>query len=166
MHPSALLPAELLKQCDVNRTRRSGPGGQNRNKVETAIVLTHRPTGIIAEASERRSQPQNQSVALFRLRLKLAVNVRTPIDPTTAPSAVWVSRRRGTKFHVNDEHEDFPTILAEALDHLAARDMDLKSTADHLGVSATQLVNLLKQHHPALQSLNAARAERSLPPLR
>ena len=67
-HPAAVPAVDLLKDCAVERTRRSGPGGQHRNKVETAIVLTHRPTGIQAEASERRSQPENLAVATFRLR--------------------------------------------------------------------------------------------------
>ena len=53
IHPAALDPERLLAECDVRFTRRSGPGGQNRNKVETAVILTHRPTGITAEASDR-----------------------------------------------------------------------------------------------------------------
>ena len=58
-HPAALSPEELLHQCRARRTRRSGPGGQHRNKVETAGVLTHAPTGVQAEANERRSQAEN-----------------------------------------------------------------------------------------------------------
>lgn len=54
-HPAAIDPDELLRQCDEKRIRRGGPGGQHRNKVETAVVLHHRPTGMTAEASERRS---------------------------------------------------------------------------------------------------------------
>ena len=59
---------QLLAECDVRASRRSGPGGQHRNKVETAISLHHLPTGVRAEASERRSQAQNQTQALFRLQ--------------------------------------------------------------------------------------------------
>ena len=50
-HPAAHDLERLLADCDVRFTRRSGPGGQNRNKVETAVVLTHRPTGLVAEAT-------------------------------------------------------------------------------------------------------------------
>ena len=75
-HPSALEPQSLLRDCSERRTRRSGPGGQHRNKVETAVVLRHEPTGIDAEGNERRSQAENRQVALFRLRVRLAVEFR------------------------------------------------------------------------------------------
>ena len=38
------------------------------------MVLVHRPTGITAEASERRTQGENREAALFRLRLRMALN--------------------------------------------------------------------------------------------
>src|SRR6202161_2135061 len=79
-HPAALDPELLAAECDFRATRRSGPGGQNRNKVETAVILTHRPTGISAQASERRTQGENRRVALHRLRLELAMMVRRPIQ--------------------------------------------------------------------------------------
>jgi protein subunit release factor B len=53
VHPATLPPADLLKQTQEIHTRRSGPGGQHRNKTQTAVVLLHKPTGIAAEASER-----------------------------------------------------------------------------------------------------------------
>ncbi|HYW80276.1 MAG TPA: peptide chain release factor-like protein, partial [Thermoguttaceae bacterium] len=76
VHPAALPADALFEQCDMRRLRRSGPGGQHRNKVETAVVLTHRPTGISAEANERRSQAQNRNVAIARLRMNLALGIR------------------------------------------------------------------------------------------
>ena len=67
-HPAAASPEQLWAECEARRLRRSGPGGQHRNKVETAVSLRHLSTGVCAEASERRSQAQNRSVALFRLQ--------------------------------------------------------------------------------------------------
>jgi len=66
----------LLAECDVETYRGSGPGGQHRNRRDSAVRLTHRPTGIVVTASERRSQHQNKEVALERLALKLAARRR------------------------------------------------------------------------------------------
>jgi hypothetical protein len=163
-HPAAIDPDRLAAECDFKTTRRSGPGGQNRNKVETAVILTHRPTGIVAEASERRSQGENRREALFRLRLRLALEIRTPADP--APSPRWASRLRGGRIVVSPEHDDFPALLAEALDVLAASDDDVKAAAAALGCSATQLVKLLAAEPRALGQVNARRAAMGLHPLR
>ena len=163
-HPAALDPDRLAAECEFRATRRSGPGGQNRNKVETAVILTRRPTGIVAEAAERRPQGENRRQALFRLRLKLALEIRTP--PGEAPSPLWSSRLRGGRIVVSPEHDDFPALLAEALDALAARHDDVKEAAAALGCSTSQLVKLLAAEPRALALVNGRRAARGLHALR
>ncbi|KAA0891801.1 peptide chain release factor family protein [Oryzomonas rubra] len=51
--------------------RGSGPGGQHRNVTDSAVRIRHLPTGIVAQASESRSQLQNREVAMERLRVAL-----------------------------------------------------------------------------------------------
>jgi hypothetical protein len=165
IHPAALDPELLRLQCDTKRLRRSGPGGQNRNKVETAIVLTHRPTGLIAEANERRSQAENARVALFRLRVNLALSVRQPLGAPT-PSPLWCSRRRGGRISINPRHDDFPALLAEALDILDSLGQDPARSAAVLGCSPTQLIKLLKMEPRALTLVNQKRRPLGLHDLR
>ncbi|MDX1947040.1 MAG: peptide chain release factor-like protein [Pirellulaceae bacterium] len=162
MHPAALEPIELLKHCDITRTRRGGPGGQHRNKVETAVVITHRPTGLTGQASERRSQDLNRQAAVQRLRITLALSVRTAVGPDDPLSDLWQSRVRGRQLSVSAEHEDFPALLAEALDRLAACDWEAAIAAGQLGLTTTQLVKFLKLESAAMQQLNQARVKAGL----
>lgn len=63
---------EILKrQVVVETYRSSGPGGQRKNKVETAVRLKHLPSGITVIATEHRSQAENRKLAFERLRERL-----------------------------------------------------------------------------------------------
>ena len=163
-HPASLEPSRLLKQCDLGLGRSTGPGGQHRNRRDTAVTLVHQPTGIQASATERRRQQENRSAALRRLRVKLAVEVRTPRP--TEPSAMWRTRRQGRSMSVNPKHMDYPALLAEALDVLALMNWDVAKSAGRLGISMSQLTRLLRHEKAAFALVNHQRQERGFPPLR
>jgi hypothetical protein len=160
LHPAAQDPVVLAGECEFRTTRRSGPGGQNRNKVETAVILIHRPTGVRAEASERRTQGENRRAALFRLRIELALRIRRPSGSGLIhPSALWKQRCRDGRIVVNPDHDDFPALLAEALDVLHAVGDDPPAAAQALGCSPSQLIKFLKEEPRALAEINARRRQ-------
>lgn len=81
-HPS-WAPGEIK----VETMRSSGPGGQHVNKSETAVRITHLPTGLSAIAREERSQYLNRKLALARLNLLLEKETARSIDQ--AQKARW-----------------------------------------------------------------------------
>ena len=68
------LQADTVKESDITyeTLRSSGPGGQNVNKVETAVRAIHVPSGTTVLASDMRSQSQNKKLARERLIMKLS----------------------------------------------------------------------------------------------
>ena len=167
---AAMPEDELLRHCEWGRGRSGGPGGQHRNKVETLVWITHTPTGVESQAGERRSAEDNRHVALFRLRLALATSVRCAVPKGDAwgdaRSALWKLRCPNERIACNPAHDDFPSLLAEALDNVFASGLDEHKAAARLCCTVSQLVKLVKEHPPALSWWNAQRAETGRHPLR
>ncbi|MGH9832381.1 MAG: peptide chain release factor-like protein [Blastocatellia bacterium] len=88
----------LERDCDLEFFVAGGPGGQHRNKVETGVRLTHRPTGIVVTATERRSQSANRDAAFERMAEKLE-KMQRPRKPrkVTKPSAASKRKRLENK---------------------------------------------------------------------
>ncbi|MCA9211988.1 MAG: peptide chain release factor-like protein [Planctomycetales bacterium] len=164
-HPALRKIEQLRSECEIRFQRRSGPGGQHRNKVETAVILIHRPSGVRAEANERRSQAENLKVALRRLRVNLALDTRSN-ELAERPSEIWRERCTNQKIRISERHEDLGALLADCLDALHFHDWSVRDAAEWLGCSGSQLIKLLKIETRALQLTNQRRAESGLNPLK
>lgn len=82
---------EILKQeVVVTFYKSSGPGGQRKNKRETAVRIYHPSSGITVIATEHRSQAKNKELAFERLQKKLKElnKVKKPRKPTKMPRYV------------------------------------------------------------------------------
>ena len=165
LHPVQTPVELLLRDCEVRHCRRRGPGGQHRNKTESAVVIRHAPTGVEGQAAERRSQHDNHRVAVKRLRLSLALEVRSVELAAAAPTELWQTRRYEEKFACNPDHEDFPPLLAEALDVVHAHHGHIPGAALQLGITPSQLIKFLKHEPRAMLLVNEQRHRHNLRPL-
>ncbi|MFN7946470.1 MAG: peptide chain release factor-like protein [Blastocatellia bacterium] len=91
----------LERDCEMEFFVAGGPGGQHRNKVETGVRLTHRPTGLVVTATERRSQSANREAAYERMAAKLTElqRVRKKRRATKPTAASQARRLEGKKKH-------------------------------------------------------------------
>ncbi len=86
----------MLNRKDLAITffKASGPGGQKKNKTESAVRIKHLPTGILVVAAEERSQPRNLERALQRLEERLQTLRRRPVKRiATRPGRAARERR-------------------------------------------------------------------------
>lgn len=174
MHPSCLPLEKLEQQCRWSFSRASGPGGQHRNKVETAATIEHLASGIRASASEERSQQRNRQVAVHRLRCALAVEYRETapqsglsaggVASSPGGSELWRTYCLSSRIRISETNEHFPSLLAELFDAVLADGLDLSKTAERLGTTSTQLVKFFSIYPPALVRINQGLVEQGFSP--
>jgi hypothetical protein len=168
-HPALLSEEKLLSQCELRTQRRSGPGGQHRNKTSSGVFLLHVPTSIVAEATERRSQAENREVALARLRLRLAVEIRTPsiLDgPVELDEQTCRQRAVQTGLKIGPRNPAKPAVLALILNDLHAVGGRPSAVAELWHTTSSAMVRFVQSHPPAFGLLNEIRKQHGFGPLK
>jgi hypothetical protein len=153
----------FLRDCRFDVARGSGPGGQKRNKTSNAVRVTHLPTGLAATATESRSQAENKMRAVRRLRLKLATDLREPIELRTfEPPAYFLQVRRQSRIELSYRHPLYTAVAGLVLDLMSATSGNPAHVAANLGVSTTAVVKLLEDEPHLWTKANQIRAENGL----
>ena len=156
----------LLAQCDVDTHRAHGPGGQHRNKVETAVRMRHKPTGLSVIAEESRFQAENRARALKRLRKAIALRVRRPIAADAGFEAVRACVGKDGRLKVGQRDARYLPALAEVLDLLHSLRGSVGEAAERLGLTTGNLSSFLTADDDLYVETNRLRAEFRLRPLR
>ncbi|XP_023904663.1 uncharacterized protein LOC112016348 isoform X2 [Quercus suber] len=160
---------ELMRECEMDTFKASGPGGQHRNKRESAVRVKHIPTGLIAQAVEDRSQHMNRASALARLRTLLALHVRNTVDIHTyspPPDLLAILPLKSTLRssssgpQIGPNNPKFLLGMQALLDLILAVDGSVSEAAKYVGLSTGALSRLILSHDSLRMAVNQLRASK------
>ncbi len=161
---------QLIAQSEVDRYRASGPGGQHRNKTDSAVRLRHKLSGITAIGEDSRSQSENKLHAVRRLRAAIALGVREPVNldayvPSARLAAMIAAGTAplGAKTKLTGEYW---AGIAEVLDLLVAGGLEIAATAQRLGITTGAMSKFLLHDEAVARVVNDLRRAAQMRPLR
>lgn len=168
----ALPPDELLEQCTRTPYQASGPGGQKRNRVYSAIRLEHASTGLRAESGAYREAARNRKDALRKLRIAMAIagsrlvplsqshsDSDAQAEPSTLHEIAPPPGYPAIRAKISVEHVDYPGAALLTLATFRAGQGALKETAARLALSTSAFVRFLNLDKQILNEANQIRAE-------
>ncbi|OGV53114.1 MAG: hypothetical protein A2017_04550 [Lentisphaerae bacterium GWF2_44_16] len=140
---------KFFQSCRLDFFKATGKGGQKRNKTSSAVRLIHQPSDISVTSSNSRSQSQNRSDALRKLKIQIALKFRSD-NPL---------------LEINPEmsitNPDYPLWVAHVFDILEISSFQLKDAAPKLGVSTSKLQKLLARDTAIWQEFTRRRGKPS-----
>lgn len=161
-----LTDEQLLAQSRVEALRSGGPGGQKRNKTASAVRITHIATGLQGLSSDWRKQTENRLWAMRRLRLKLAVEIREPVELSRFEPPDWfLALRHNRQIGASHRHEHYAATCGLILDLLAVMGGNPSTVATMLGVTTTAVVKLVEAEPTLWTETNRLRQIAGLKPL-
>ncbi len=160
----------LLAQCQMDRLRGSGPGGQKRNKTESSVRLRHAASGLSALAGESRSQHENKARALRRLRERIAFDLREPVElDDYRPPAALVALLEQEPIRKSERWLRSPEYLRAAghlVDLYQAVGCSLPEAARRLAIAGSRLERVARADDRLMRKLGELRnAQRGRSPI-
>ncbi|KAF4355119.1 hypothetical protein G4B88_004331, partial [Cannabis sativa] len=156
---------ELLGQCEMSTFKSSGPGGQHRNKRESAVRLKHLPTGIIAQAVEDRSQHMNRASALVRNTVDLEA-YSPPRELLQILPAKSTIRGSDCGSQIGPKNPKFVLGMQALLDLIFAVNGSVADAAKYLGLSTGALSRLILSDDSLRLAVNELRTSKGMKPLK
>ncbi len=145
---------DLLSECAKLPLNSSGAGGQKRDRKYSGIRLIHKPTGVQVVSTATRSRARNESDALGKLRMAIALEIRCPWD---------VGER--SRLELPKKGRPTPAMVADLFDLLEDRGFRIGEAVKELGVSTASLVKFVSRDKMLWRRLNERRMGMGLSPL-
>jgi hypothetical protein len=156
----------FLADCHFEAFRGPGPGGQKRNKTSNCIRLTHMPTGLHVIAGESRSQSENKSRAVRRMKLKIATEFRHAIDPRGFEPPDWFAAVKMLgRIAVSHHNVNYARTAELTLNLLEARNGSIGDVGKLLGVTTSSVAKFLMDDPHIRTAANHIRKTSGLPTL-